>query len=334
MKILLDTLGSDKGYREIVNGAIKALKKHENLEITFIGNKNKINELIKDYKDFENRIDYINTDKYIKNTEEPVRAIRRNKDSSLYLGFKELKLDEYSGLLSCGSTGALLAGATLIVKRLKNISRAALTIVYPTEKEPCILLDAGANMDCSAKMLYQFAVMGNIYSEYVLNKTNPSIGLLNIGAEEGKGDKLRKETFELLKESKFNFIGNVEAREFLSGNTDTIITDGFSGNILLKTTEGTALTLMGNLKKNIMKSFKSKIGAVLLKDALLDLKNMLDYNEYGAAPLLGVKKAVFKAHGSSNSRAIETGIDTMITFIENNIIEKIEEQLNKENEIG
>ncbi|QQK07542.1 phosphate acyltransferase PlsX [Miniphocaeibacter halophilus] len=326
MKILVDTLGADKGYEEIVKGALKALENHNNLYLTFIGNEEEIKKLVKNNTD---KINYIDTNEYIKNDEEPALAIRRNKKSSLHLGLKALNEKEYDGLISCGSTGALLAGATLITKRLQNISRAALTIVFPTEKNPCVLLDAGANMDCPPELLVQFALMGSVYSKGVLNTNNPKVGLLSVGTEEGKGDKLRKDTYELLKNSDLNFQGNVEARDLLSGNSDVIITDGFSGNVLLKSTEGTAITIMGRLKKGILGSFKAKIGALLLKDVLKDVKNMLDYNEYGAAPLLGVKKAVFKAHGSSNARAIETGIDAMVKFVENDIINKIEKELAK-----
>ncbi|WP_099203280.1 phosphate acyltransferase PlsX [Miniphocaeibacter massiliensis] len=327
MKILVDTLGADKGYEEITKGVIKSLENHKDLKVTLIGNKNNIENIIKEKLSDISRVDFIDTDDYIKNDEEPALAIRRKKDSSLYLGFKSLNDEEYDGLISCGSTGALLAGATLITKRLKNINRAALTIVFPSEKNPVVLLDAGANMDCTPDLLEQFALMGNVYSSGVLKIDNPKVGLLSVGTEEGKGDKLRKETFELFKNSDFNFFGNIEARDFLSGIADVVVTDGFSGNVLLKSTEGTAITIMSNLKKGIVSSFKAKLGALLLKGVLTDIKGMLDYNEYGAAPLLGVKKAVFKAHGSSNSRAIETGIDAMVKFIENDIINKIESKL-------
>lgn len=329
MKILVDTLGADKGYTEVVNGSISALNNYKDLEIAFIGNERDIKAIVEKNGNITNRVSYINSDEYIKNNEEPVYAIRRNKESSLHLGFKALNEDEYNGLISCGSTGAILAGATLITKRLNGIDRAALTIVFPTDNNPCVLLDAGANMDCSADLLEQFALMGSIYAEGVLNTSNPKVGLLNIGTEEGKGDKLRKETFNLLKETKLNFAGNIEARDLLSGNVDVIVTDGFSGNVLLKSTEGTAIAIMNKLKSGINNSFKAKLGALLLKPVLKDVKNMLDYNEYGAAPLLGVKKAVFKAHGSSNARALETGIDAMVKFIENDIINKIDKELNK-----
>ncbi|MDL2310944.1 phosphate acyltransferase PlsX [Peptostreptococcaceae bacterium OttesenSCG-928-C18] len=327
MKILVDTLGADKGYEEITKGVIKSLENHKELNITLIGNKKNIENILKENSEILTRVDFIDTDEYILNDEEPALAIRRKKDSSLYLGFKALNEDSYDGLISCGSTGALLAGATLITKRLKNISRAALTVVFPTEKNPVVLLDAGANMDCSKELLEQFALMGSVYSSGVLKINNPKVGLLSVGTEEGKGDKLRKETFEILKNSDINFQGNIEARDFLSGIVDVIVTDGFAGNVLLKSTEGTAITIMSNLKKGILSSAKAKLGALLLKDVLNDIKGMLDYNEYGAAPLLGVKKAVFKAHGSSNARAIETGINAMVKFIENDIITKIESNL-------
>ena len=273
MKILVDTLGSDKGYEVIVTGAINALKNSNKIELTFIGNEDKIKEIVNKSPEIQEKISYIDTDEVILNNEEPSIAIRRKKNSSMHLGFKALN-EEYDGFISCGSTGALLAGATLITKRLENISRAALTILFPTKKTPCILLDAGANMDCTPELLQQFAIMSSIYAEGVLNVKKPRIGLLNVGSEEGKGDKLRKETYILLKALNINFKGNVEARDLLNGDYDAIITDGFSGNVLLKSTEGTAIAIMNKLKEGIEGSFKAKIGALLLKTVLKDVKNM------------------------------------------------------------
>lgn len=326
MKILLDTLGADKGYEVVVKGGLKALDNHNELEITFIGPEKEITELVKDSKN-KNRIDIIDTNEYITNDEEPALAIRRKKNSSTTLGLKKLKEEGYDGILSCGSTGALLAGATLIVKRIDKISRGALTVVLPAKDSYALLLDGGANMDCTPELLSQFAIMGNVYSREVLNVNNPRVGLLSVGTEENKGDNLRKETYEHLKNMDLNFIGNIEARDALSGNVDVIVTDGFSGNVLLKSIEGTAIRITEVLREGIMDSLRTKIGAALMKPALKKLKSSFDYNEVGAAPLLGVKKAVFKAHGSSNERAIEAGIDKLIQFIEKDVVRKIEENL-------
>ncbi len=326
MKILLDTLGADKGYEVVVKGGLKALENHPNLEITFIGVEEDIKKLTNDFKEYK-RISIIDTAEFISNDEEPALAIRRRKNSSMHLGFKKLNEAGYDGFISCGSTGALLAGATLITKRLDKISRGALTVVMPSKTGNVLLVDAGANMDCTPELLCQFAIMGDVYSREVLGYTNPKVGLLSVGTEDNKGDSLRKETFQLLKDLNVNFIGNIEGRDALSGNIDVIVSDGFAGNVLLKSIEGTAILLTDILKDNIHKSFRNKLGALLMKPALYSLKASLDYNEVGAAPLLGVKKAVFKAHGSSNSRAIEKGIDQLIQFIEKDVIEKIENNL-------
>lgn len=326
MKIILDTLGGDKGFEILVSGGIRALNKHKNLEITFVGPKNKIENITKNSNN-SNRINIIDASEYIKNEEEPALAIRRKKNSSMHLAFKKLNEQGYDALLSCGSTGALLAGATLITKRLEKISRGALTVAIPSKSGNTLLLDAGANMDCTPELLCQFAVMGNVYTREVFKNSNPRIGLLSVGAEENKGDNLRKETYNLLSKMDLNFVGNIEARDVLSGNVDVIVTDGFSGNVLLKSIEGTAITLTDILKESIMSSIRTKLGALLLKPALYQLKSALDYNEVGAAPLLGVKKAVFKAHGSSDEVAIENGIDKIISFVNNDVIRKIEEKL-------
>ncbi|WP_300408229.1 phosphate acyltransferase PlsX [Lagierella sp.] len=326
MKILLDTLGADKGYEVVVEGGLKALENHPKLEITFIGVEEDINKVKTEFKDSK-RISIIDTAEFISNDEEPALAIRRRKNSSMHLGFKKLNEEEYDGFMSCGSTGALLAGATLITKRLDKISRGALTVVMPSKTGYVLLVDAGANMDCSKELLCQFAIMGNVYSKEVLGNKNPRIGLLSVGAEDNKGDSLRKETFGLLKEMDLNFIGNIEGRDALTGDVDVIVSDGFSGNVLLKSIEGTAILLTDILKDSINSSFRNKLGALLMKPALYSLKNSLDYNEVGAAPLLGVKKAVFKAHGSSNARAIEKGIDKLIQFVEKDVIKKIEKNL-------
>lgn len=325
MKILIDTLGADNGYDTIVRGTLKNMETN-NIKVVFIGEEEKIKKIVKESPIDLERISYLDTNVYIENSEEPTIAIRRKKDSSIYLGLKKLNEHDYDGLLSCGSTGGLLAGATFITKRIKNISRAALTVAIPTLKGVSVLLDSGANMDCPPKMLEQFAYMGSAYAKGVLGKDEPKVALLNVGVEEGKGDNLRKETYELLKQTNLNFVGNIESRDLLYGENDVIVADGFSGNIALKSIEGTAMVLFKSLKEGIMSSTKSKIGGFLVKDSLMKLKNTFDYKEHGAAPLLGVNKTVFKAHGSSDERAIEAGINEMIKFIDKNVIEDIKKQ--------
>ncbi len=267
MKLLIDTLGADKGYEVIVRGTLNNMLKNE-IEVVFIGEEEKIKKIVENTQVDKNRIGYINTSEYIENTEEPTLAIRRKKEASIPLGLRNLNEDEFDGFLSCGSTGALLAGATLITKRLPNISRAALTVVIPTLKGASVLLDGGANMDCPPDMLRQFALMGSAYAKGVLEKNNPKVALLNVGTEEGKGDALRKETFKLLKECPINFVGNMEARDLLYGEQDVIVADGFSGNVALKATEGAAMVILNSLKDGILSSLKSKIGGLLIKDSL------------------------------------------------------------------
>lgn len=322
MRIIVDTLGADKGYEEIVKGTLQVMKTRD-IEVLFVGNAENIKKLVEGSSVDPARIDYIQTDEYIMNNEDPVISIRRKKDASIVLGLNALKEGRGDGFISAGSTGALLAGGLLITKRIDNIDRAALTIVLPSPNGGTVLLDAGANMDTTPEYLRQFAAMGSIYASKVLKRENPRVALLNVGSEEGKGDKRTKESYDLLKASDLNFVGNVESRDLLSGNCDVIVCDGFAGNIALKAFEGVATVVMKSIKEGIMASPRTKLGGILVKPALSGLKKTFDYNEYGAAPLLGTRQPVFKAHGSSNSRALETGIEALVKFIENDVIQYI-----------
>lgn len=229
----------------------------------------------------------------------------------------------YEGVLSAGSTGAMLATGLLISKRIPGIQRAALTVLLPTMGHPTVMLDAGANMDCSKELLLQFAVMGDVYAKNVLGIESPRVGLLNVGAEEQKGNALTKEVYPLLQAAPLNFIGNVEARDLLNGVCDVIVADGFAGNIALKTLEGVAGYITSNLKNELMRSTRTKLGALLSKPALDALKSKMDYKSTGAAPLLGIRKPIFKAHGSSDRTAIANGIDKLVRFIELDSIAQI-----------
>lgn len=326
MNIYVDAMGGDHAPGEIVKGAVDASKKY-NHKITIIGEEDKIvSEL--DRLDYDkNRIDLIPSFEVITNNEDPTLAIRRKKQSSLVIGLHSVKEDKDSVLISAGSTGAILAGGLLVVGRIKGIQRPAITIMLPTKSGYTFLLDAGANVDCKASYLQQFAVMSNIYVEDLMGIDQPKVGLINIGTEEKKGNELTKEAHALLKETPINFIGNVEPRDIFEGNADIIVCDGFVGNVILKSIEGVGLYMMDGLKEALMSSARSKIGAFLLKPALKKFKKKLDYKEVGGAPLLGINGTIIKAHGSSDSKAIENAIKQGMDYHKKNITQKISDKI-------
>ena len=325
MKILIDTYGADAGSKVIIEGTIKALEMRDFTPV-FLGNEREIKLLIHDrIKNY----DIIPANNFISNDEDPVRAIRREKDASIVLAYEKSKEESYDGLISAGSTGALLAGGLFIAGRIDGIKRACLAASIPSiNDEITLLMDTGANMDCKAEFLYEFALMGKVYLENVMHIKNPKIGLLNVGVEEHKGNKLTKETYALLKESKLNFIGNVEARDLFTGKTNVLLADGFDGNIALKTAEGVLKTFAGQLKNTIYKSTKTKIAGALLKNDLKSMTKKFNPDEVGGAPLLGVKSYVYKAHGNTNERAFAYAILGLLDYIDMKVIEKIKGELN------
>lgn len=326
MIIAVDAMGGDQGLLATVKGSIEAIKEL-GVNIILIGNEEKIkNEILKNNY-CGSDIEIINAEEVITNDEEPAMAIRRKKKSSMVIGLNLVKEGSADAFVSSGSTGALLAGGLFIVKRIKGIDRAALAIPYPTKRGVSLLLDAGANTDCKAKYLQQFAIMGSIYTEKILNIGNPKVSLINIGTEEGKGNELSKEAYLLLKSSNINFVGNIEARDIPEGVADVLVCDGFVGNIILKLTEGLAMSIFSMLKDEFMSSIKSKIGALLLKSGFKKFKKRLDYTEYGGAPLLGTRGVVIKAHGSSDAKAIKNAIKQAKVSVENKVIEKIEDEI-------
>lgn len=326
MKIAIDAMGGDNAPGAIIEGCIDSLKEIES-NIVLVGKeqiiKSELEKRINNYK----RIDIVNADEVITNEDKPVKAIRRKKNSSMAVGFDLLKKREVESFVSAGNTGALLAGGLLRIGRIKGIDRPALASIYPTQNGFSILIDAGANAECKPRNLHEFGIMGSIYLENVLNIKNPKVGLVNIGTEEGKGNKLVNEAYDIMKESNLNFYGNIEARDVPYGIVDVIVCDGFVGNVMLKLTEGVAMNLMSMLKDVFMKDIFSKIGAIILKGGLKDFKSRLDYTEYGGAPLLGVKKPVIKAHGSSNAKAIKNAIKYGEIFSKKGVIERIEEEI-------
>lgn len=327
MKIAIDAMGGDEGVKVTVEGSVLALKELD-VNIVLVGKEDIIKEELKKYDFDSEKIEIVNANEVITNEDEPAMIIRKKKDSSMVVGLNMLKEKKVDAFISAGSTGALLSGGLLIVKRIKGIERPALATVYPTKKGVSLLLDVGANADSKPKYLEQFALMGSIYSKKILNKTNPRVGLVNIGDEKEKGNILTKEAYELLEKTQnINFCGNIEGRDIPNGDMDVLVCDGFVGNIVLKLTEGLALSIFSMLKETFMSSFKNKLGAVLIKSGLKEFKSKLDYTEYGGAPLLGVKGAVIKAHGSSNSVAIKNAIRQAKQFIENKVIENIEQDI-------
>lgn len=326
MKIMVDAMGGDNAPEMIVKGALLARDEFD-VSIVLSGKEDIIKKYIEaETKDYRN-IEILNAEDVITNDDKPVLAIRRKKDSSLVKALHAVKNKEADAIVSAGNSGALLSGATLILGRIGKLERPALAPFIPTDKGFTLLVDAGANSDCKPEYLLDFAIMGNIYCKHILNIENPRVGLLNIGAEEGKGNQLSIDAYGLLKDADINFTGNIESRYVLRGDADVIVTDGFSGNILLKSIEGAASYIMDNLKKELMSSFRSKIGALLVKPALRNFKKRLDYGEVGGAMLLGVNAPVIKAHGSSDSLAIKNAIKQSKNILDSNVVDLIKEAL-------
>lgn len=322
MNIFLDAMGGDYAPYEIVKGAIDAVKEYD-VKLTLVGRRQAIEEELSKYDFPKDKIEILHAETVIENTEEPAMAIRRKPDSSLVVALDEMKNKENAVLISAGSTGALLSGGLLKLGRIKGIKRPALAATLPKNDGVFVLIDTGANADCKPEYLEQFAQLGKIYSENVLGKTNPGIGLINIGAEAKKGNSLVKAAYELLEAGEFNFLGNVEARDIPETKADVLVCDGFTGNIVLKLTEGIAAYLLKGMKTAIMSNTKGKIGGMLIKDNLKSFKKQFDYAEYGGAPFLGVKGGIIKAHGSSDAFAIKNAVRQSMKFIENDVLQKI-----------
>ena len=329
MRILLDVMGGDNAPNLIVEGAVMARREvPEDVEIMLVGKEDLLREALKEAGGSEEEIRIIPASEVITNDEAPVRAVRRKKDSSIAVGMRMLRDGEADAFLSAGSTGAILAGSLLIVGRIRGIDRPTLATVYPViGHQPSLLVDTGANAECRPGNLRDFGLMGSIYMEHVLNRDNPSVGLVNNGTEPGKGTELTKEAYKLLDESGLNFIGNVETRELQNAVCDVIVTDGFTGNAIIKLTEGLGLMMLRELKQMFTASGKTKLGALLMKDQLRGMKRQFDYKEYGGAPILGVKKAVLKMHGSSDATAVCQTIRKAVPYVEHDVCGIIEHEV-------
>lgn len=323
MKIIVDIGGCDFPQK-MIGGALDAAKAHPDYDIVAVGTEEQFKSFGKDYACSNFYAEYV-TD-IITNDDSPTHAIRQKPDSSLVRSISLVNEPDATGLVSGGSTGAVLTAATLLVGRLKGVHRPVLAGLMPTAvdgKLVCIA-DSGANVDAKPEYLAQFAVMANLYIKATVGIEDPVIGLLSVGTEEKKGDERTKAAFPLLKALPINFVGNVEARDALNGVYDIIVCDGFSGNVLVKSTEGTAKMVMGKLKGAIKSSLRSKIGALFMKKSLYKLKAAMDYHSYGGAPFLGVKKPIVKTHGSSNELSTRVSIENVIRMHEHNIVSAIE----------
>ncbi|MDD4815655.1 MAG: phosphate acyltransferase PlsX [Clostridia bacterium] len=331
MKIVMDGFGGDNSPTEVVKASVMAVNEIKDLNIIITGKQAEIAKLLKEYDYNGNKIEIVNAETVIScEDENPAMQIKRKPDSSLVVAFDVLKQNEdVVALISAGSTGAVLTGGFLKIGRLKGISRPALAPTLPTkfDNKGVLLLDCGANADCKPINLVHFAIMGSIYYSTVYGVEKPKVALLNVGVEDAKGKELTKEAFAMLKNAPINFVGNMEAREILSGDYDVIVADGFSGNIALKTVEGTALFVLNGLKTAIKSSFWAKFGAMFMLKSFKKLKNKLDYKQYGGSLFLGCKKNIFKAHGDSKAESFMSVIRQAVNISKNNINGKIEEVL-------
>ena len=326
MKIIIDAMGGDNAPHAPIEAAIKVTQDFD-ISIILVGKEAVIENELSKHTYNKERISIVNADEVITNYEEPAKAVRVKKNASVVVAAKMLKDNEGDAMLSMGNTGALLAAGLLIVGRIKGILRPAIATLLPSAKGPKMLTDAGANTNCKSANLVQFALMGSIYMQGVMNIESPTVGLLSNGEEEGKGDDLTKQTYPLLKESNINFIGNVEGRDIMEGNADVTVCDGFVGNVVLKTVEGMGSVVGTMVKDMFSKNAISKIGALFVMKGIKAFKKKMDYREYGGAPLLGVKKPVIKGHGSSDAKAVYYAISQAKKFVESGITEKIEKSI-------
>ncbi|WP_033166418.1 phosphate acyltransferase PlsX [Clostridium sp. KNHs205] len=331
VRIAVDAMGGDYAPAQIVKGALEAVNERKDIKVILVGQENAILSELKGINYDKERLTVVHAEDVITNDEAPVMAIRRKKNSSIVVAMNLVKNGEADAFVSAGSTGAVLVGGQLIIGRIKGIDRPPLAPVIPTESGVSLLIDCGANVDARPSHLVQFAKMGSVYMENVIGIKNPRVAIVNIGAEEEKGNMLVKETFPLLKNcNDINFIGSIEAREIPKGGADVIVCEAFVGNVILKLYEGLGSTLIGKIKAGLMSTTKSKIGALLCKPALKETLKSFDASAYGGAPMLGLNGLVVKAHGNSTSNEIKNSIIQCITFTEQNINDKIRMHLEEE----
>ncbi len=331
IRVAVDAMGGDNAPGEVVKGAVEALNESDRLKIFLVGKEDIVKEELSKYTYDTNRLEVVNATEEIEMAEPPVMAIRTKKDSSIVKAMFMVKHKEADAYVSAGSTGATLVGGQVIVGRLKGVERSPLAPLIPTENGVSLLIDCGANVDARPSHLVQFAKMGSVYMEHVCGIPNPKVGIVNIGAEEEKGNALVKETFPLLKNCPdINFIGSVEARDIPLGVADVIVCEAFTGNVVLKMYEGVAKTLLKVVKKGLMSNLRAKIGGLLIKPTLKEVLKDYDTEKYGGAPMLGLSGLVVKTHGSAKAVEVKNSILQCVTFTEQNIAEKIQQAIASE----
>ncbi|MBQ8894117.1 MAG: phosphate acyltransferase PlsX [Clostridia bacterium] len=331
MRIVVDAHGGDNAPLEIIKGCYMAVNELKDISILLVGQKNQLQQIMTDNGLPSSKIEIVDAPDIITMEDEPTSILKEKQYSSMAVAFKMLKEDKADAFVSAGNSGAILVGATLLIKRIRGIKRAALGAVMPSLEGPYIMLDCGANVECKPEYLDQFATMGSIYMKSCLKMENPRVALLNNGTEECKGPELQQDAHKLLKKNQgINFIGNIEGRDVPLGGCDVLVADGFSGNITLKVSEGWGKLMSGALKDMLTKNIKSKIAALLIMSQIKEFRRKMDYKEYGGAPLLGVTKPVIKAHGSSDAKAFKNAIRQACTFAESNMILEIEKFLAEE----
>lgn len=328
VRVAVDAMGGDNAPGEIVKGAVQAVQAEKDIKVFLVGRQDAVNAELAKYTYDKEKIEVVHAEEVIEMAEPPVNAIRKKKQSSLVIGMNMIKHQEADAIVTAGSTGAILVGGQVLVGRIKGIERPPLAPLVPTEKGVSLLIDCGANVDARPSHLVQFAQIGSIYMENIVGIKNPRVAILNIGAEEEKGNQLVKETFPLLKECPgINFIGSIEAREIPHGGADVIVCEAFAGNIVLKLYEGVAATLLSKVKEGLMSSLRSKIGALLIKPALKQTLKSFDASQYGGAPLLGLNGLVVKTHGSAKAIDVKNSILQCVTFKQQDINGKIKEHI-------
>ena len=333
MKIVVDGMGGDRGTVEVLKGIRLALLEMPEIEIIVVGKEEIIKKELSNHKYDEKRLTVVNADEVIEMIDEPVSAVRKKKNSSMNVALELVKNGEGDALVSAGNTGALISASQLKLRRIKGVLRPAIATVFPAKGKNIVLMDVGANADTKPEFINQFAVIGCKFAEEILHRKNPVVALLNIGSEEGKGNELTRDAYDLMKDNKnINFAGNIESRDMMNGKVDVVVTDGFTGNMVLKTSEGIAKYIFECLKEEIGKSFLAKIGIFFMMPVIKKLKKRLDSSEYGGALFLGLNGVSIKAHGNSDAVGIKNAIRVANEFAENKFVEKLKDMISSQEE--
>ncbi|MBR3972249.1 MAG: phosphate acyltransferase PlsX [Ruminococcus sp.] len=328
MRIIVDAFGGDNAPLEIIKGSASAVKDY-NIDITLVGNEATIREVCADADIDASQFTIVHADSVIGMNEAGSDIMKSRSDSSMAVGLKLLADGEGDGFVTAGNSGAVCVGATLIVKRIKGVSRPGFAPILPGMKGHFMLLDSGANLQCRPEMLRQFGLMGSIYMEKVMGVENPRVGLANVGVEEHKGTEVHQEAYKLLGSAPLNFVGNIEGRDIPDNACDVLVCDGFTGNLILKTYEGVAMSFLKKIKGIFYKNLKNKIGAALMKKDVMAMKEQFNYNDYGGAPILGVRKPVFKAHGNADADTFKNAIRLTLNYINRDVVGEISNSLAK-----